>query len=159
MCTDPEDVRRKAHWDGASGTSRHKLLQAIQSTFRFFTLYPSYLRIWKSAYISPSEMIPQRRLAVLLEQARQYQHSQCAYHNAPPSDFTLYSDHHCDVRSFPRDTTTILDAHTDEVWAIAWSHNGKFLASGGKDNKAIIWQVGVSGQDEPLSTVLIPFVG
>ncbi|KAH8826929.1 WD40-repeat-containing domain protein [Flagelloscypha sp. PMI_526] len=124
MCTDPEEVRRKAHWDGAEGSSRQNLLQGLQR------------------YISPSVMLPPRRLAALLDQARQYQHSRCLFHNAPDSDFNLYQDHVCGIHHFPRDTTTILDAHAEEVWAIAWSHNGKFLASGGKDKNAIIWQLG-----------------
>ena len=29
MCTEPEDLRRRAGWDGASGTSRHQLLDAL----------------------------------------------------------------------------------------------------------------------------------
>ena len=45
---------------------------------------------------------------------------------------------------FPRITTTILDAHEDEVWNIKWSHDGAYLASAGKDKSVIIWRRGVS---------------
>ncbi|KAI9446230.1 WD40-repeat-containing domain protein [Lactarius indigo] len=48
----------------------------------------------------------------------------------------------CDTDMFPRNTTAILLVHTDEVWCLEWSHNGKFLASASKDSSVIIWSVG-----------------
>ena len=53
MCSDPEDLRRRASWDGASGTSRRTLLTELQRKLlcpsfqgdvnkhynRFYTLY------------------------------------------------------------------------------------------------------------------------
>jgi len=42
-----------------------------------------------------------------------------------------------------RATTTILQVHTDEVWNVAWSHDGLYLASASKDKSAIIWRTGV----------------
>jgi WD40 repeat protein len=44
---------------------------------------------------------------------------------------------------FPRVTTIILQVHTDEVWNIAWSHDGLYLASASGDKSAIIWRTGV----------------
>jgi len=35
----------------------------------------------------------------------------------------------------------ILESHTDEVWFLQFSHNGKYLASSSKDQTAIIWEV------------------
>lgn len=35
----------------------------------------------------------------------------------------------------------ILEAHTDEVWFLQFSHDGKYLASSSKDQSAIIWEV------------------
>lgn len=126
MCADAADLRQKAGWDGAHGSSRRKLLVNIQS------------------YIPSSLMIPPRRFVTLLDQARLHQISQCIYHNAPvtPHHFSLYADHTCDTDLFPRITTTILQVHTDEVWSLEWSHNGKFLASASKDKSVIIWSVG-----------------
>ncbi|EAU88784.2 WD repeat-containing protein [Coprinopsis cinerea okayama7 len=43
---------------------------------------------------------------------------------------------------FPNVTTTILNVHTDEVWNMEWSHDGRYLASAGKDKMAIIWKMG-----------------
>ena len=90
-------------------------------------------------------MIPQRRLPALLGQARLYQIQHCVYHNSPVSTVSsLYHDHQCDKGSFPRVNTTILEAHTDEVWNLEWSHDGAYLASASKDKSAIIWRIGVS---------------
>ncbi|KAG9318564.1 hypothetical protein JVU11DRAFT_656 [Chiua virens] len=126
MCSDPEDLRRRASWDGASGTSRRTLLSELQH------------------FIPSTTMIPSRRLAALLTQSRYYQREHCLYHNAPmnAASFSLFSDHHCDREDFPCVTTTVLDVHTDEVWNVAWSHDGLRLASASKDKTAIIWQIG-----------------
>ncbi|KAI9458264.1 WD40 repeat-like protein [Russula earlei] len=126
MCTDSADLRQKAGWDGAHGSSRRRLLVNLQS------------------YIPSSLMIPPRRFVTLLDQARLHQISHCIYHNAPvtPQHFSLYADHTCDTDLFPRITTTILQVHTDEVWSLEWSHNGKFLASASKDKSVIVWSVG-----------------
>ncbi|KAI0748620.1 WD40 repeat-like protein [Daedaleopsis nitida] len=125
MCSDPEDLRQQIGWDGAGGTSRRRLLMDIQQ------------------YIPSSVMIPQRRFATLLEQARAYQQSQCLYHNMPARDqsYSLYADHLCDRNAFPRVTTTMLSQHSDEVWNLEWSHSGRYLATASKDKTAIIWRV------------------
>ncbi|KAH7910762.1 WD40 repeat-like protein [Hygrophoropsis aurantiaca] len=133
MCSDSEDLRQRARWDGASGQSRRHLLSNLQ------------------LYIPASIMIPDRRFSTLLTQSRQYQRQQCIYHNSPTNSmsFSLFVDHQCDKEAFPRVTTTILDMHTDEVWNIVWSHSGNFLASAGKDKTAIIWRIGL--ETEPSS--------
>jgi len=132
MCTDAADLRQKAGWDGAHGSSRRRLLVNVQS------------------YIPSSLMIPPRRFVTLLDQARLHQISQCIYHNAPITSqhFSLYADHTCDTDLFPRITTTILQVHTDEVWSLEWSHSGKFLASASKDKSVIVWSVGPNSNPE-----------
>ncbi|KAH9079635.1 WD40-repeat-containing domain protein, partial [Lactarius deliciosus] len=57
-------------------------------------------------------------------------------------------DHTCDTDMFLR-TTAILQVHSDEVWSVEWSHNGKFLASASKDRSVIIWSVGVRSNRNP----------
>ena len=96
-------------------------------------------------YIPSSVMIPQRRIATLLEQARAYQQSRCLYHNMGPKDrsYSLYTDHCCDRNAFPRVTTAVLTVHSDEVWNLEWSHSGRYLATASKDKSAIIWEVEV----------------
>ncbi|KAA1469347.1 WD40 repeat-like protein [Dentipellis sp. KUC8613] len=125
MYTDPTELRQKAGWDGAHGSSRRTLLASLQR------------------YIPSSVMIPPRRFASLLDQSQQYQRYQCLYHNVPTTSqsFSLYNDHHCDQDMFPRMTTAILEDHTDEVWNLEWSHSGRRLASASKDKTVIIWAV------------------
>ncbi|GLB34733.1 putative WD40 repeat-like protein [Lyophyllum shimeji] len=125
MCSEPEDLRQRAGWDGASGTSRRQLLNNLQR------------------FIPSSIMIPQRRFATLLNQAQAHQRQHCLYHNSPSdsSAFSLYTDHHCNKSAFPRITTTILEVHTDEVWNMEWSHDGSYLATASKDKTAIIWRL------------------
>ncbi|KAG6889821.1 hypothetical protein C0995_014298 [Termitomyces sp. Mi166 len=125
MCSEPEDLRQRAGWDGAAGSSRRQLLNNLQR------------------YIPSSIMIPQRRIATLLGQAHAHQQQHCLYHNTPSdsTSFSLYTDHHCDKSAFPRVTTTILEVHSDEVWNLEWSHDGLRLATASKDKTAIIWRL------------------
>ncbi|KAF5373710.1 hypothetical protein D9758_000745 [Tetrapyrgos nigripes] len=131
MCTNPDDLRQRARWDGAVGTSRRQLLDDLHH------------------YIPPSVMIPNRRFSTLIQQAHVHQLQRCIYHNIPANatPLSLYTDHQCDNSAFPRINTTILTGHADEVWHIVWSHKGDFLASASKDRTAIIWRVGSEGTD------------
>ena len=99
-----------------------------------------------SGYVPSSLMIPPRRMLSLLEQSRSWQQSRCLYHNSPAYSlgYSLYTDHRCDKDAFPSVNTLKLQAHSDEVWGVAWSHDGRYLASGSKDQTAIIWMIGVS---------------
>ncbi|KAL1755957.1 WD40-repeat-containing domain protein [Schizophyllum commune] len=126
MCEDPDDLRERAQWDGARGTSRQRLLTEIHR------------------YVPSSLMIPPRRMISLLEQSRSWQQSRCLYHNSPAYSlgYSLYTDHRCDKDAFPSVNTLKLQAHSDEVWGVAWSHDGRYLASGSKDQTAIIWMIG-----------------
>lgn len=124
MCSESDELRKRSGWDGASGTSRRRLLINLQR------------------YVPSSVMIPPRRIATLLHQARSYQRHRCLYHISPSTaGFSLYSDHQCDRNAFPRITTFILEGHSDQVWNIEWSHNGQYLATASKDKTAIIWQL------------------
>jgi WD40 repeat protein len=87
-------------------------------------------------------MIPQKRLETLLEQAKEYQRTQCRYHASEPP-ISLFSDHVCDRSVFPTVTTHILGGHSDEVWRVEFSHDGTRLASAGQDGKVLIWKVDV----------------
>ncbi|RHZ47855.1 hypothetical protein Glove_566g10 [Diversispora epigaea] len=122
MYSNAEDLKLKAEWDGANGTSRQKLLLELQK------------------YISPSIMVPEHRLETLLEQATTLQRISCLYHNTDEY-ISLYSDHECDRSQFPSVTTHIFKQHSDEVWYVAFSNNGKFLASASRDKTAIIWSI------------------
>ncbi|PVF98849.1 WD40 repeat-like protein [Serendipita vermifera] len=122
MSSTPDELRRRAGWDGVEGNSRHKLLTQLQQ------------------FIPSSTMVPPQRLNTLLEQARQYQIDSCIHHIGV-REFSLYQDHICSRNRFPSITTHILEGHHDEVWQVQWSHSGKKLASSSRDMTVIIWRI------------------
>ena len=83
-------------------------------------------------------MIPEHRLAVLLDQIRQTQISKCLYHN-PVTRPSLFSNHMCDRSQFPLRTMLELNHNAGEVWYLEFSHNGKRLATCGQDSAVIIY--------------------
>ncbi|KAF9112035.1 hypothetical protein BGX27_004054 [Mortierella sp. AM989] len=148
MSSSPEDLRQRAEWDGASGSSRQNLLSALQK------------------YISPSVMVPENRLETMLKQAGELQVKNCMYHDSRNTSNSLYCDHICDkyvdlevfygdyllsdltqldvrqhragIPSVPRQ---VLGGHIKEVWYISFSHDGRYLASASEDNRVIIWNL------------------
>jgi WD repeat-containing protein 26 len=90
--------------------------------------------------ISPSVMLPEHRLAILLHQVKSNQIGNCLWHSNATSP-SLYSDHLCDRRQFPTENVLELDDHSGEVWQIVFSHDGKRLASCGSDKQVIISEV------------------
>jgi len=123
MCSNLEDLKRRANWDGSNGSSRKQLLANLRK------------------YVPPSILPPESRLKKLLLQAVRFQESNCLYHNVTEEILSLYEDHACDPTQIPTETHQILEKHTDEVWYIKFSHNGKLLASASKDSTVIIWEV------------------
>ncbi|EOA20242.1 hypothetical protein CARUB_v10000543mg [Capsella rubella] len=93
-----------------------------------------------------SVIIPEKRLEYLVENSLHIQRDSCVFHNTLDSDLSLYTDHQCGKHQIPSQTVQILASHTDEVWFLQFSHNGKYLASSSKDQTAIIWEINVDGQ-------------
>ena len=89
--------------------------------------------------ISPSVMIPNHRLAVLLDQVKQNQISKCLYHN-PTTSPSLFSDHLCDRSQFPLQAVLELSQNVGEVWFLEFSHDGKRLATCGEDNTVVVYE-------------------
>ncbi|KAF9320177.1 hypothetical protein BG003_006986 [Podila horticola] len=124
MTSDADDLRQRAEWDGSEGTSRRKLLASLQK------------------FISPAVMVPEHRLETLLKQATEQQVKNCFYHDSRnDAPYSLYSDHVCDKVGIPSVTRQVLEGHTNEVWYISFSHNGKYLASTSVDHRVIIWDL------------------
>ncbi|PLN85943.1 WD40-repeat-containing domain protein [Aspergillus taichungensis] len=119
MCP-PEHLHNQAGWNGPISSSRERLLIELSKS------------------ISPSVMIPDHRLALLLDRVKQDQINNCLYHNtaSPPS---LYSDHMCDRADFPLSTALELSQHSDEVWYCQFSHDGTKLVTAGRDHSVIIY--------------------
>lgn len=124
MTSGADDLRERAEWDGAEGTSRQKLLASLQK------------------FISPAVMVPEHRLETLLKQANEQQIKNCFYHDSRnDAPYSLYSDHVCDKVGVPSITRQVLEGHTNEVWYISFSHDGKYLASTSVDFRVIIWDL------------------
>ncbi|KAK3351680.1 WD40 repeat-like protein [Neurospora tetraspora] len=123
MCASAEDLKEKAVWDGARGESRHALLSEL------------------SKFVSPSVMLPEHRLAALLNQAQEIQISNCLYHSTLQTP-SLYKDHVCDRKAFPAIAKYKLDEHNgNEVWQVRFSHDGTRLASCGMERLVVIYSV------------------
>jgi len=127
MCSSSEDLHTKAEWEGKGPATRQMLFKELQK------------------YLPATVLLPQRRLETLLYQAIELQKSKCIYHNtkkdADLRSYTLLSDHKCDGINFPCETKQTLSVHCDEVMFIRFSHDGKRLASGSRDETVIIWNV------------------
>ena len=85
-------------------------------------------------------MLPEHRLAVLLQQVKRNQINMCLYHSNAESP-SLYADHLCDRRRFPTENIIDIDDHQGEVWQVVFSHDGTKLASCGSEKGVIIWAV------------------
>ena len=84
-------------------------------------------------------MIPEHRLAVLLDEVKQGWISNCSYHNTAASP-SLYVDHICDREDFPMKTFHELRHHKDEVWYLKFSNDGTKLATTSKDKTVVIYE-------------------
>jgi WD40 repeat protein len=89
--------------------------------------------------ISPSIMIPEHRLSVLLDEVKDSWISGCLYHNTAASP-SLYLDHNCERDEFPTRSVLELKHHKDEVWFLQYSNNGTMLASTSKDTEIFIYE-------------------
>ncbi len=84
-------------------------------------------------------MIPENRLAILLDQVKNVWISECMYHTSTETP-SLFTDHVCDRVDFPLKTVLELRSHSDEVWFIQFSNDGSMLATASKDNTVIIYE-------------------
>jgi WD repeat-containing protein 26 len=85
-------------------------------------------------------MLPEHRLATLFDEVKNSWIQQCTYHNTADSP-SLFVDHTCSRGDFPQTISTVLKDHGDEVWFLAFSPDGRWLATAGKDCKVIIYRV------------------
>jgi WD40 repeat protein len=85
-------------------------------------------------------MIPENRLATLFDQCKKQWIADCQYHNTKDSP-SLFYDHTCDRKSLPTQRLETLQYHDNEVWYLAFSHNGKYLATASADRTVFIFDV------------------
>lgn len=99
--------------------------------------------------LSPADVVPERRLEALLEQALLAQVQGCLFHNAPlhAARPSLLRDYSCGAEHLPTVCCSVLRSHSDEVWHLAFSPGpGTRLATGCKDGTACVWRLQGSAQ-------------
>ena len=86
-------------------------------------------------------MLPERRLAALLDQVQHIQVNNCLYHSTLHAP-SLYKDHVCDKKAFPSIAKyTLDDQDRSEVWQVKFSHDGSRLATCGLHRCAVVYTV------------------
>ena len=85
-------------------------------------------------------MVPEHRLANLFDQCKDKWINNCRYHNTRQSP-SLFHDHTCDQINLPTNKLETLHFHDNEVWYLAFSNNGRYLATASSDRSVIIYDV------------------
>jgi len=93
------------------------------------------------ALLSSQVLIPNTRLETLVEQALTAQIRNCTYHNDRYATLSLMEDYTAGKESLPTVPYHKLTLHTDEVWVVQFSPDGKWLVTASKDGHAILWSI------------------
>ncbi|KAF4656484.1 hypothetical protein FOL47_008896 [Perkinsus chesapeaki] len=96
--------------------------------------------------LPPEVCVPPGRLMTLLGYATQYQLDNCLNHDLTSyhhhhNELTLLEDHHCPTPKVTLAAAQIIKKHSDQVWYMALSNNGRMVATCGKDKSVILWSV------------------
>lgn len=120
MVKDVDSLKEQAEWDGAKGHSRHKLLALLSQS------------------IERTVLVPEHRLATLLDDVKRAYIQGCPFHNTRVAP-SLLVPHQCDGLNFPKKLFLSLGSHHKEVWFLKYSHDGTKLASVGEDGNLILF--------------------
>lgn len=98
------------------------------------------------ALLPPSLLVPEARLEELIEQALLAQLDRCPYHNSRgPLRMSLFTEFSAGPEQLPTEFAQVLTNHKDEVWAVQFSSDGKWMATASKDGSALLWAVTEQG--------------
>ncbi|KAF8089511.1 hypothetical protein N665_0503s0010 [Sinapis alba] len=128
------------------GVKRSCLIRIIKRLFRPGSVGDTEVMKKLQELLPFGVIVPERRLEYLLDDALDRQKMSCDFHNVPDSDLSLFSNHYCGEQKIPSETLQVLSEHTDEVWFLIFSHDGKYLASSSKDKTAILWESDAEGR-------------
>lgn len=144
LITCPNEAVGSQSWPNSLTKSRENLVQSI------------------SSYINPNDLVPKGRLLTLLKQAIKYQRSKDVFNlseetasntieiiNSKDSrlgaKYNLLQDNSTNFQRINFESQTTLTQHTDEVWYLQFSPDGKYLASvsadASTDRKIFIYDV------------------
>ncbi|KAL4528826.1 hypothetical protein Ndes2437A_g03363 [Nannochloris sp. 'desiccata'] len=101
-----------------------------------------------SSPTAASTLLPENRLEELVEQALFAQIKECRLHNTLTPRVSLLRNYSCGLEQLPLHCAEILEGHTSEVWHLQFSHNGKMLATCGRDNKVILWDISEGNKEQ-----------
>ena len=124
MCQSAEEVRGRTGWDGAQGKSRDAVLRAVHRR------------------LSPALFVPEQRLFTLLARAVA---RRCTC-TSPPS---LLADHVCQPMALPDTCVAVLEYQPTEIWYVAFSPTGKYLASAALDGSVAVYEMSMEGGRKP----------
>lgn len=122
-CRDGAAALRAAGWHAGPAAARRAVVA-------------QRLRALLPAWAAPSS----GRLEALARQAWELQAERCAQH-VPGATFSLLRDHSCAHRESRLRPAALLEGHRDEVWSIAFSRDGRLLATGGRDGRLLFYRI------------------
>ena len=91
------------------------------------------------ALLPPSVLVPEARLEELVEQALVAQLERCPYHNSRALRLSLFIDYTAGPEQLPTRASQVLAGHADEVWAVQFSADGRWMVTASKDGSALLW--------------------
>ncbi|KAK6849563.1 WD40 repeat-like protein [Apiospora arundinis] len=130
MCDSPEDIKTKAEWDGAYGRSRDILLSEL------------------SRCISPSVMLPEHRLAVLLQQVKHNQINMCNVAFSWDDSMIITCGQDKSARLWDLKTGHLLldlCAFEEPVSSCVWAPDNRSFLIGSLDKSRSLWQYDLEG--------------
>ncbi|KAK6157923.1 hypothetical protein DH2020_012171 [Rehmannia glutinosa] len=115
-------------------------LKTLRSEITPLCINDERVRELSSFIVAPHKIYLMELVALVLQK------DACRFHNSAVGKMSLLTDHQCGRDHIPSQTLQILQEHSDEVWFLQFSHNGKYLASSSGDCLVIIWEVTVDGR-------------